>query len=236
MLRTTHQKYIPSQAFDEESNKPMSLEHPGSMRARFRLLDRLMRLGLTLLMLGSLTLLFLQFIAVSILPVLRTLLDLAESGMARQSGINWSQYAYTQYVTDSTYLCNSLMIFESLHQLGSRAERLMMYPEDWSVESNSSDAGLLRKARDDYNVKLQPVQIQRLEGDITWGESFTKLLAFNQTQYRRVISLDSDGDVLQVHALPHDSPCFKKMLTSHSLWTNFSSYHMLPLPCLERTG
>ncbi|THZ18689.1 nucleotide-diphospho-sugar transferase [Aureobasidium pullulans] len=113
-------------------------------------------------------------------------------------GINWSKYAYTQYVTDPTYLCNSLMIFETLHRLGSKADRLMMYPEQWSAESNTSEAGLLRKARDEYNVKLQPVQVKRFENDgSTWAESFTKLFAFNQTQYQRVISLDSDATVLQ---------------------------------------
>jgi alpha-N-acetylglucosamine transferase len=31
----------------------------------------------------------------------------------------------------------------------------------------------------------------------TWAESFTKLLAFNQTQYARVLSLDSDSVLLQ---------------------------------------
>lgn len=31
----------------------------------------------------------------------------------------------------------------------------------------------------------------------TWAESFTKLLAFNQTQYARVLSLDSDALLLQ---------------------------------------
>lgn len=31
----------------------------------------------------------------------------------------------------------------------------------------------------------------------TWADSYTKLLAFNQTQYDRVLSLDSDSTVLQ---------------------------------------
>jgi alpha-N-acetylglucosamine transferase len=31
----------------------------------------------------------------------------------------------------------------------------------------------------------------------TWAESFTKLLAFNQTQYDRVLALDSDSNVLE---------------------------------------
>lgn len=38
----------------------------------------------------------------------------------------------------------------------------------------------------------------RLTGDqATWAESYTKLLAWNQTQYDRVLSLDSDSTVLQ---------------------------------------
>ena len=32
----------------------------------------------------------------------------------------------------------------------------------------------------------------------TWADSYTKLLAFNQTQYDRVLSLDSDSTVLQL--------------------------------------
>jgi len=31
----------------------------------------------------------------------------------------------------------------------------------------------------------------------TWSDSYTKLLAFNQTQYDRVLSLDSDSTVLK---------------------------------------
>lgn len=33
---------------------------------------------------------------------------------------------------------------------------------------------------------------------MTWAESYTKLLAFNQTQYARVLSLDSDATLFQV--------------------------------------
>ena len=114
--------------------------------------------------------------------------------------VDWSRFAYVQYVTNSAYLCNSLMIFESLHRLGSRAEKVMMYPKDWSADdsSTSSDSYLLRKARDEYKVHLQPIEVQQKSSDPTWGASFTKLLAFNQTQYDRVLSLDSDATVLQV--------------------------------------
>ncbi|KAK7422794.1 N-acetylglucosaminyltransferase [Neonectria punicea] len=117
-------------------------------------------------------------------------------------GVDWSRFAYTQYVTNADYLCNSVMMFETLHRLGSKPDRVMMYPEsmlDPVATTAETHAGtLLIKARDQYGVKLQPIQVQSREGtDATWAESFTKLLAFNQTQYDRVLSLDSDGMVLQ---------------------------------------
>lgn len=114
--------------------------------------------------------------------------------------IDWSQYAYCQYVTNAAYLCNSLMIFESLQRLGSKASRVIMYPRSWAVEGTSKEGRLLMKARDEYGVALQPVEIQHFSGESTWADSFTKLLAFNQTAYKRVLSLDSDATVLQVCA------------------------------------
>lgn len=121
--------------------------------------------------------------------------------------VDYSQYAYVQYVTNPQYLCNSLMIFESLKRLGSKAHRLMMYPKDWSVDfsSTSSESRLLRKARDEYDAELVAIEVQRRSGDATWGDSFTKLLAFNQTQYTRVLSLDSDATVLKVSANSSES-------------------------------
>jgi alpha-N-acetylglucosamine transferase len=109
-----------------------------------------------------------------------------------------SRFAYCQYVTNRDYLCNSLMIFESLSRYGSRADLLLMYPQHWDIHSSSVEAHLLRKARRDYEAKLLPIQIQHFDGENTWADSFTKLLAFNQTQYERVISLDSDANVLKV--------------------------------------
>ncbi|KAH6894659.1 nucleotide-diphospho-sugar transferase [Thelonectria olida] len=113
--------------------------------------------------------------------------------------VDWSRFAYTQYVTDSEYLCNSVMFFEALHRLSSRADRVMMYPSSM-LESgeDSKEARLLLKARDEFNVKLIPITIQhRNNADATWADSFTKLLAFNQTQYSRVLSIDSDSILLQ---------------------------------------
>ncbi|KAJ4302810.1 hypothetical protein N0V90_001701 [Kalmusia sp. IMI 367209] len=117
--------------------------------------------------------------------------------------VNWSSFAYVQYVTNSNYLCNSLMILEALHRLGTKAERIMMYPEQWKIPETSDvadeEARFLIQARDQYKAKLVPIQVVTFEdrGDQTWKDSYTKLLAFNQTQYKRVISLDSDAIVKQ---------------------------------------
>ncbi|KAL8875534.1 MAG: hypothetical protein Q9198_006121 [Flavoplaca austrocitrina] len=123
--------------------------------------------------------------------------------------VDWSRFAYTQYATNAPYLCNSVMLFERLHKLGSRAERLLMYPSKIEENGTDSESRLLRKARDEYNVKLKPIEVIQRDsqdgngamlatGPGTWGESYTKLLAFNQTQYARVLQLDSDSTLLKV--------------------------------------
>ncbi|KAH0359099.1 nucleotide-diphospho-sugar transferase, partial [Aureobasidium melanogenum] len=93
-----------------------------------------------------------------------------------------ARFAYCQYVADRDYLCNSLMIFESLSLSGSQADFLLIYPQHWNLDWSSIVGHWLRKARQEYGVKLAPIQ----------------LLAFNQTQYERVISLDSDANVFGV--------------------------------------
>jgi alpha-N-acetylglucosamine transferase len=128
----------------------------------------------------------------------------------KTDSVNWSGFAYVQYVTNQNHLCNSLMMFEALHRFGAKADRIMMFPEDWHVplpEEESIDISieskLLAQARDLYQAKLVPIKIQSVDkGDLTWQESYIKLLAFNQTQYKRLISLDSDGTLQDVSILP----------------------------------
>ncbi|KAK4074499.1 uncharacterized protein Triagg1_5095 [Trichoderma aggressivum f. europaeum] len=115
------------------------------------------------------------------------------------NGLDWSRYAYTQYVTSSEYLCISAMLLERLHYLGSRADRVLMYPKKMlpDPETNGGggfhDAELLIKARDEYD---------------TWSNSYTKPLALNLTQYERVIAFDADATVLKhMDELFHLPPC-----------------------------
>lgn len=80
--------------------------------------------------------------------------------------MDWSQFAYVQYVTDEEYLCNSVMMFEALHRLGSRPDRVMLYPSSMFPDPDNSlpptpnhNETLLVKARDQYNVKLVPIEV-----------------------------------------------------------------------------
>ncbi|RDW77231.1 glycosyltransferase family 8 protein [Coleophoma cylindrospora] len=116
-----------------------------------------------------------------------------------EDAVDWSRFAYVQYVTSTAHLCSSLMIFEALHRFGSKAERLMMIPLYMAniQDESSVENKLLKKAVEAYNVKLAPIQIQNKGTDPTWASSYTKLLAFNQTQYDRVLIMDSDATLLQ---------------------------------------
>ena len=79
----------------------------------------------------------------------------------RPEATQWSDFAYVQYVTNLPYLCNSVMLFESLHRLGSKADRLLMYPEEMDRSEDTAEGYLLAKARDEYKAVLEPIQIQQ---------------------------------------------------------------------------
>ncbi|KAF7937172.1 uncharacterized protein EAE98_001486 [Botrytis deweyae] len=124
------------------------------------------------------------------------------------SAIDWFKFAYVQYVTSPEYLCSALMLWSQVETIGSRAQRLMLYPSHWNVEEIDTNlpskpltpiARLLKQAQTDYYVKLQPVDVlhQNHTEQTTWAGSYTKLLAFNLTQYDRVLHLDSDANYIR---------------------------------------
>ncbi|KAF2732802.1 glucose N-acetyltransferase 1 [Polyplosphaeria fusca] len=122
--------------------------------------------------------------------------------------INWSNYAYSLYATDSATLCHAVLVFDALARYGSRADRVLFYPDYWDTrirDSKDRDSQLLVMARDKYNVKLQPGKLLSVEGRAgeersytgTWDKSVTKFMAFSLAYYDRVIALDSDITLLQ---------------------------------------
>ncbi|CAI7606636.1 unnamed protein product [Penicillium bialowiezense] len=145
----------------------------------------------------------LGYVTLSRLPDTSNVLSHVSLGFNLLHGaqVDWSRFAYTQYATDRSYLCNSLMIFEALHRLGSKPDRVLLYTSEFNLseDDESKESQMLRFARDNFGVKLKPIQVQLRGGDgAPWAKSYTKLLAFNQTEYDRVLNLDSDATLSQV--------------------------------------
>ncbi|TAQ87590.1 hypothetical protein B7494_g4104 [Chlorociboria aeruginascens] len=162
--------------------------------------------------------------------------------------IDWSKLYYVQYVTSPEYLCNALMIWSEIEEIGSRAQRLMLYPSNWSVNaideySESLEltpiARLLRAAQEEYYVKLQPISVlSKVNSDEeTWSDSSTKLLAFNLTSFDRVLALDSDSVVLQnldeLFLLPKATLAMPYVYWGNPEGWQFSSQLMLITPSVE---
>lgn len=130
------------------------------------------------------------------------------SSIPRSTRLDWSRYAYSQYATDTQSLCNAVMVFASLHRLGSKADRILLYPQQWMYRKDTKTAWLMETAKKKYRVKLEPIQLISADGkpatpgtlatpDSDWNLSVTKLRVFDLIQYDRVIHLDSDITLLQ---------------------------------------
>jgi hypothetical protein len=126
----------------------------------------------------------------------------------RSSKADWSRFAYSQYTTDTQSLCNSVMVFASLHKLGSKADRVLMYPQEWLETVDDINWRLLHKAESKYRVKLKPMELLGADTQATspgtlddpsgdWDLSITKLRAFELVHYDRVLHLDSDITLLR---------------------------------------
>lgn len=80
--------------------------------------------------------------------------------------VDWSRYAYSQYATSSAYLCNAVMVFEALERLGSRADRVLFYPEDWDLfvaDDHDRDSQLLELAKEKYKALLVPISAEMIK-------------------------------------------------------------------------
>jgi hypothetical protein len=107
-------------------------------------------------------------------------------------------------------MCNAFMVFEALHRLGSKAELVLLYPEQWNgdhADPNDRNSELLVRAKKLYGVKLKPIQLLGLDGEVDPGtmktpsgfeSSITKLRIFELDEYERIIHFDNDV-MLQQH-------------------------------------
>lgn len=85
--------------------------------------------------------------------------------------VDWSNYAYSLYATDSATLCHAVLLADALVRVGSKADRVLFYPSYWDTkvsDSRDRDSQLLVLARDKYKVKLQPIELLTV-GGVTKG-------------------------------------------------------------------
>jgi len=124
--------------------------------------------------------------------------------------IDWSQFAYVQYVTNEEYLCNSIMLFEALHSLGSRPDRVMLYrasmledPQAPMPSAPNHNATLLIRARDEYNVTLIPIDIlsRNTTDGITPSSTFCPLDRHTNSPPRNLVRLLHQTPSFQSHLL-----------------------------------
>jgi hypothetical protein len=81
--------------------------------------------------------------------------------------INWPSYAYSLHATDSAELCNAVLVLDALARFGSKADRVLFYPDHWDTKVDNGkdrDSQLLIMARDKYEAKLHPVQPLQVAG------------------------------------------------------------------------
>lgn len=103
-------------------------------------------------------------------------------------------------------LCSALMIWSQVEEIGSRAQRLMLYPSSWDMNEKVGKeytpvARMLRQAENNYYVKLRPLDAlinrQKTAVGHTWADPYTKLLGFNLTEFDRVLAIDPASVVKQ---------------------------------------
>ncbi len=136
--------------------------------------------------------------------------------------IEWDKYAYVNYVTDSNYLCNTLLQFTKLRDAGSEADLVALITTSLLKKANENESlGLLLQKIKGVSdrVKVQEIEPVVQPNDHTpWSKSLTKLAIFNLTDYERIIYMDND-------AMIHDKmdelfflPSYVKFAAPISYW------------------
>ncbi|KAF1987921.1 glycosyltransferase family 8 protein [Aulographum hederae CBS 113979] len=144
--------------------------------------------------------------------------------------VDWSKYAYVQYVRTVNEACSAVMMFEELHESKSPARRMLMFPSWWvggqntgdrtgsSTEAQEVEAQRLRKREEDehvdtsrrllkkaarrFGVALMPIRENN-------GDSFDQAEAralstmFSFTEFKRIMRLSGPGTIL--NSAPLDS-------------------------------
>lgn len=123
-------------------------------------------------------------------------LDRVEKGI--ESEINWNKYAYVNYVTTLPYLCLTMMSFSALlNEHKTKAKLVILVSNTEEMKSLRAENMLLKiQDMNKDQVIIKKVKNFRIGNDeSTWVDSLSKLHIFNQTEFDRIIYMDSDSIV-----------------------------------------
>ena len=112
--------------------------------------------------------------------------------------IDWTKLAFVQHVTSPEDICKAIMLFSELKEVSSLASRVLYYPDYWKIDSKKNKESkyrhtvgqVLRYAAEEFSVILRPTSKEH------FSDTGNKFLAYNLTEYERVIVLGLDTIVL----------------------------------------
>ena len=143
-------------------------------------------------------------------------------------GVDWEKLAYVFYATSESHVCNVLMKFAELRNYGSRAQFELLIGRHLMDEAKKP--ALYKQLTDfakQHKVIFKPVDVIHMEGgpEVIWENAFTKLLVFNETQYDRIIYMDSDAVLPNGHMdeLFFVPPC--RLAVPNGYWLTESLLH-----------
>ncbi|KAI9795847.1 MAG: hypothetical protein M1833_006796 [Piccolia ochrophora] len=125
--------------------------------------------------------------------------------------VDWTSLAYAQLISSPSHVCNAVMLFAELHHLGSRAGRVLLYPNAWDLRPAGQDGGrvgatehvrtLLEMAAEKYDVVLRAVEPLLDDADVHLPSSYPLPLLFTLTDYDQVMHLSPSGLLLNSSTL-----------------------------------
>ncbi|CAN3373664.1 hypothetical protein DIURU_005468 [Diutina rugosa] len=139
-----------------------------------------------------------------------------------------SKVAYVQYATTYGHINLAVINGIELRKAGTVADVVVVFDQRLRHFNHEQWNRLLTLARD-HSITLKPVDTIRADvAEDVWQNSFTKLYAFNMTEYDRVVYFDGDSMLMKGHldelfSIPEEI----EFASPHAYWHNhvLEKYH-----------